>query len=81
MAHQLLPESALDESRRPYGLKPPGPPPTEQALDAKYGWREGQPDNESYSAIHSSVLSIGDFGRYVVEPRMRTITRYRFGQE
>ena len=51
----------------PYGLKPPGPPPTEATLDAKYGWREGQPDDESYSSIHSSVLSMGDFGRYVVE--------------
>jgi hypothetical protein len=56
-AHQLLPESKRAESRRPYGLKPPGPPPTEKTLDAKYGWREGQPDCESYSAIHSSVLS------------------------
>jgi hypothetical protein len=56
-AHQLLPESKLAESRRPYGLKPPGPPPTEKTLDAKYGWREGQPDSESYSAIRSSVLS------------------------
>lgn len=41
VAHQLLPESALDESRRPYGLKPLGPPPTKETLDAKYGWREG----------------------------------------
>lgn len=81
VAHQLLPESKLAESRRPYGLKPPGPPPTEETLDAKYGWREGQPDDESYSAIHSSVLSMGDFGHYVVEPGMRNFSRYRFGQE
>ena len=81
VAHQLLPESALDEARRPYGLKPPGPPPTEKTLDAKYGWREGQPDDESYSAIHSSVLSMGDFGRYVVESGMHNFSRYRFGQE
>ena len=81
VAYQLLPESALDEARRPYGLKPPGPPPTEKTLDTKYGWREGQPDDESYSAIHSSVLSMGDFGRYVVESGMHNFSRYRFGQE
>lgn len=81
VAHELLPHSALDESRRPYGLKVPGSPPTEATLDAKYGWREGQPDNESYSAIHSSVLSMGDFGRYVVESGMHYFSRYRFGQE
>lgn len=81
VAHQLLSDSALDEARRPYGLKPPGPPPTEKTLDAKYGWRDGQPENESYSAIHSSVLSMGDFGRYVVESGMHYFSRYRFGQE
>lgn len=81
VAHQLLPDSALDESRRPYGLKLPGNPPTEATLDANYGWREGQPANESYSAIHSSVLSMGDFGRYVVEAGMHYFSRYRFGQE
>ncbi len=64
VAHQLLPDSALDAARRPYGLKPPGPPPTKETIDAKYGWRQGQPDDESYSSIHSSVLSMGDFGRY-----------------
>jgi hypothetical protein len=79
--HQLLPASALDQARRPYGLKLPGPPPSEETLDKKYGWREGQSDNESYSAVHSSVLSMGDFGRYVVESGMHYFSRYRFGQE
>ena len=81
VAHQLLPGSVLDESRRPYSLKPPGAPPTEKTLDAKYGWREGQPDDESYSSIHSSVLSMGDFGRYVVESGLHNFSRYRIGEE
>jgi hypothetical protein len=81
VAHQLLPDAALDSARRPYGLKPPGPPPSKETLDAKYGWREGQPDDESYSAIHSSVLSMGDFGRYVVESGLHEFSRYRIGQE
>ncbi len=81
VAHQLLPESALTAAQRPYGLKPPGSPPTEATLDAKYGWREGQSDDESYSSIHSSVLSMGDFGRYVVESGLRDFSRYRIGHE
>jgi hypothetical protein len=81
VAHQLLPETKLAETRRPYGLKPPGPPPTEKTLDAKYGWREGQADDKSYSAVHSSVLSMGDFGHYVIEPGMRNFSRHRFGRE
>jgi hypothetical protein len=32
VAHQLLPASALDSSRRPYGLKVPSPPPTEATI-------------------------------------------------
>jgi hypothetical protein len=81
VAHQLLPNSALDSARRPYGLKPPGPPPSKATLDAKYGWREGQPDDQNYSSIHSSVLSMGDFGRYVVESGLHNFSRYRIGQE
>jgi hypothetical protein len=81
VAHRLLPDSALDSARRPYGLKPPGPPPSKATLDAKYGWREGQPDDQSYSSIYSSVLSMGDFGRYVVESGLDNFSRYRIGQE
>lgn len=81
VGHQLLPDSALDSARRPYGLKPPGAPPSKAALDAQYGWRKGQPDNESYSSIHSSVLSMGDFGRYVVDSGMHYFSRYRVGEE
>ena len=81
VACQLLPESAFDSSRRPYGLKPPGPPPTKATLEAKYGWRQGQPEDESYSSIHLSVFSMGDFGRYVVEPGLDHFSRYRIGQQ
>ena len=72
-------------SRRPLAARtdsqPPGPPPSQATLDAKYGWRKDQPDDESYSAIHSSVLSMGDFGRYVVESGVHTFSRYRIGQD
>ncbi len=81
VAHELLPASALDATRRPYGLTRPGPAPSQATLDAKYGWRKDQPDDESYSSIHSSVLSMGDFGRYVVESGVHTFSRYRIGED
>ncbi|MBT2455331.1 hypothetical protein [Streptomyces sp. ISL-86] len=79
-ARQLLPASALDSSRRPYGLKVPGQPPTEVTLKAKYGWREGQPHHESYSSIYFSLMGMGDFARYVVQPGVHHFSRYRIGQ-
>lgn len=81
VAHQLLPETALDSSRRPYGLKPTGPPPTKATIEAKYGWHKDQPDDESYSSISFSLLDMGDFGRYVVEGSLHYFSRYRIGQE
>ncbi len=81
VAQQLLPDWALQAARRPYGLRPPGPPPTQATIDAKYGWRQEQPDDESYLSISFSVLTMGDFGRYVVEPGLHHFSRYRFGQE
>jgi hypothetical protein len=81
VANRLLPDTTLDSSRRPYGLKPPGPPPTNATIEAKYGWHKDQPDDESYSSISFSLLSMGDFGRYVVEAGLHYFSRYRIGQE
>jgi len=81
VAQALLPESALAPSQRPYGLKAPGHPPTEATIKAKYGWHKGQPDDESYSTILHSLLTLGDFGRYVVESGVRRFSRYRIGRD
>lgn len=75
-----LPKRTLKETQRPLGLTPPGNPPTEAKLEAQYGFRERQPDNESYSSIRFSLMSLGDFGRYVVESGMNHFTRYRIGK-
>lgn len=80
VAHQLLPATALDASRRPYGLKLPGMPPSRAAIEAKYGWKEGQPDDESYSTITFSLFSMGDFARYIVEPGIHHFSRHRINQ-
>lgn len=76
VANGVTPKSHLKSTRRPYGLKPPGPVPSEAKLNEKYGWKEEQPDEERYSSVLYSVLSMGDFGRYVVEPGMDMFSRY-----
>lgn len=76
VANGLTPKSQLKSTRRPYGLKPPGPAASEEKLEEKYGWQEGQPDEERYSSVLHSVLSHGDFGRYVVEPGIRMFSRH-----
>ena len=81
VTQQLLPSPALGAAQRPYGLTPPGPPPTQATIDAKYGWRQDQPDDQSYVTISVSLLSMGDFGRYVVESGLHHFSRYRIGQE
>jgi len=80
VACQLLPPSALDTAKRPYGLKPPGPPPTEATLEAKYGRRENEPDTESYGSLRLSLMYMGDFARYVVESGLHHFSRYRTTQ-
>lgn len=74
---KLLPKSSLRNSLPPYGLKLPGMAPTQATLDAKYGWHENEPANKSYSSIRSSVLDLGDFGRYIVESGVQHFSRYR----
>ncbi|HEY1831359.1 MAG TPA: hypothetical protein VGG38_14075 [Acidimicrobiales bacterium] len=76
----LLPKTALRNIQRPYGLAPPSAPPSKDSIEAKYGFKDGQPDNESYSSIYFSLMSMGDFARYVVEAGLRHFSRYRNGQ-
>ena len=72
----VTPKSQLKSTRRPYGLKPPGPVPSEEKLEEKYGWHKDQPDEERYSSVLHSVLGLGDFGRYIVEPGVRMFSRH-----
>ncbi|HEV2891263.1 MAG TPA: ATP-binding protein [Frankiaceae bacterium] len=72
----IVPKSHLRVTRRRYNLRPPGPAPSEETLEAKYGWKEDQPDAERYFSILASVLSLGDFGRYVVESGIDTFSRH-----
>lgn len=77
VSRRLLPRAALRDIERPYGFAPPSIPPTQATLDLKYGFKESQPEEESYSSIWSSLLSLGDFGRYVVESGVDHFSRHR----
>lgn len=76
VANGVASKAALKAIKRPYGLKPPGPVPSEDTLEKKYGWKDDQPDDERYSSILYSILSLGDFGRYVVEPGVDIFSRH-----
>ena len=79
IAHDLLPAAAEAEIVRPYGIPPPERPLSDSALKRRYG-RYDLPVEKSFSSLYSSVLSMGDFGRYVVEPGVRRFSRYRHGE-
>jgi hypothetical protein len=76
VANGVASKAQLKASRRPYGLKPPGPVSSEDTLEKKYGWKDGQPDKERYSGVLHSLLSFGDFGRYVIEPGVETFSQF-----
>jgi hypothetical protein len=80
VVRKMLPKTALSDIKRPYGLEPPSTPPAAATLEKKYGFKEKQPDEESYSTILYSLMSMGDFGRYVVESGVNDFSRYRYGQ-
>ncbi len=79
VAHGLVEPSLLAATDRPYGLTPPSRPPTDESLRTRYGYTDRRRYEESFSSIYSSVLSMGDFGRYVVEDVSQHFSRYRVG--
>ncbi len=76
LANGLAPLTYRKAITRPYGLPKPGPVPSEETLEAKFGWKDGQPDDVRYSTILHSLIGLGDFGRYVVQPGIHTFSRY-----
>ena len=59
---------------------PPSPAPATETIEATYGWKENILEERNYSSIYFSVLSIGDFGRYVIESGLRYFSRHLIGQ-
>jgi hypothetical protein len=80
VAHELLPEASLTAARPPYGFKRPSNPPTKEQLDKLYPSGEGTTEQTSYGSIYISVLSFGDFGRYVIESGVQHFMRTPLSQ-
>jgi hypothetical protein len=76
----LLNSSDLAAIKRPYGISSLLSPPSADKLRTAYCFKEDLPDEQSYSLIYSSILGLGDFGRYVIAPGMRRFSPYRNGQ-
>jgi hypothetical protein len=62
----LLSGVNLDLTRPPYRSEPPGPAPTEEELRAKYYTPFEPGKGEGYFSLWFSLLSQGDFARYIV---------------
>jgi hypothetical protein len=75
VARGQLPASSLTVARPPYGFTRPGNPPTQAHLDERYPHGEGTTEHTSYGSIFISVLSFGDFGRYVIESGIGNFSR------
>jgi hypothetical protein len=77
VANDLGAATLLDSSRRPYGLKPPSTPPSEETLKRRYARIEDGRYEDSYYWLYSSVMSMGDFGHYVVPDISHHFSKYR----
>ncbi len=69
-------EQTYSEMTPPYSSAPPSEPPTEEQLRHDYDirWPDSRRVEWPYGQLMFSVFSIGDFGRYVIEPAMHRFT-------
>ncbi len=79
VARKLLPAAALGKVRRPYGISPPASVRSKDFIEAEYGKDFSKPATASYSTVYSSIFSMGDFGRYVIESAMHHFKCHRIG--
>lgn len=76
VANGVAPKAYADAIKRPYGLARMGPAPSEETIKRKYDADGRQPDDESYASLRLSLMSLGDFGRYVVQSALYDFSRY-----
>jgi hypothetical protein len=76
----LVDADALERVSPPYGASAPKEPRSEAELESLYCRRRTDQDGarirSEYAAIFYSLFGMGDFGRYVVESRVRRFTEY-----
>jgi hypothetical protein len=77
----LIGETEYESVTPPYGSAPPGKPRTKKQLEREYDRykrdrRTGQYIGSPYGSIFSSVFDLGDFGTYVIQPKVSRFSRY-----
>ena len=74
--HELIDEREYAVTLPPYGADPPTKARTEKQLDRAYGskkWR-GTDIRWPYADVFMSIFLHGDFGRYVIESKLRNFS-------
>ena len=78
--HDLINKRTYDEVLPPYGASPPDKPRTKKQLEDEYERDEydlrGKSIRYPYGAIFQSIFDGGDFGHYVIEPKVGRFTHY-----
>jgi len=76
----LIDENALAEVSPPYSSAAPEEPKSEGDLEQAYFRRatdeKGERIRSEYASLFVSLFGMGDFGRYVVDARMRNFSEY-----
>ena len=57
------------------GFRKPGVPLTKATIETRFPHDPNLPDTKTYSTLHFSLFSMGDFGRYVVESGLYHLSR------
>ena len=82
--HGLIDARTYIEVRPPYGAAPPKKPRTKKQLERAYRIdkydRQGNYIRSPYETLFSSIFDMGDFGHYVVRPKVTEFTLYPLSQ-
>ena len=77
--HKLIDRQRYQEVLPPYGSASPVTPRTVEELRRQYEEREveGHMERFPYDDLLSSIFCMGDFGDYVIRPKLRYFSRHR----
>ena len=75
--HDLIDHNEYDQVLPPYGSASPEEPRTKEELEEKYDGEEvdGHATKFPYSDLFSSIFDMGDFGKYVIQPKLASFSR------
>ena len=78
--HNLIDQSTYSTVQPPYSTSPPRKPRTKKQLERAYKIdkydRQGNYIGSPYLSLFVSIFDLGDFGNYVIEPKVGRFTQY-----